>query len=118
MDEGRMNSARRGMISQIRHETGCSGKEAYEATKDPSFMREWVRVALRDDRSDGKPKVMRAPSYRARLKLLKQQTAIMDNNAKNRGRASRIRANLIRTLMEEGLSMIQAIRIARKRSDR
>lgn len=111
MDESSMNAARRAIISDIRHNTSCSGKDAYELSKDPEFMEKWVRVTVRNDRIDGKPKLKepRGPSFRSRLRLLKQMEAIQERNAlKKRSKVVR-RGNRIRKLMEKGMDLAQAI---------
>jgi hypothetical protein len=116
-----MNAARRQIISELRHQ-GLTGKEAYEATKDPSFMKDWVRVVIHDQREDGKPKRPPNPkkhSWKSRLRLLKQQRAIMEMKAIKRAAKSPsvIRGRMLNRMQKAGISMKKALNILRRNYD-
>lgn len=112
-----MNAARKALIADMRF-NGMTGKEAYEASKDPEFMKEWIRVSIRNQRVDGKPKLsQRKWDWRGRLRLTKTMHEIQIAKAKRAQSASKRRANQLRRMFEGGLSLTQALRIDRKRND-
>lgn len=113
-----MNAARRQIVSELRHQ-GMNAQEAYEASKDASFMEDWVRVVLHDQRPDGKPKRPKPQSHKARLRLLHQQREIMEKKALKRKKNSKavVRGHMLNRLQEAGFSMTKALNILRRKYD-
>lgn len=118
MDEGCMNAARREIVAELRNQ-GLTGKEAYEASKDPQFMDQWIRVSIKDSRVDGKTKRAKTNtvSWRHRLRELKKIKAIQLKKEIGKRKKTVARANRIRRMFEGGLTIVQALRIDRKASN-
>lgn len=110
-----MNAARRAIISDMRHR-GMSGKEAYEATKDPEIMAQWIRVTISNRLINGKPKlkVKKPPSWRNRLRLMKQMEAIQLKNLKKKRRPALVRAWRIQQMLEGGFTLDYALKILKR----
>lgn len=113
-----MNTARREIVAELRNQ-GLTGKEAYEASKDPEFMAKWIRVSIKDSRIDGKAKRAKTNvvSWQHRLRELKQLQAIQLRKQLKERKKTVARGNRIRRMFEGGLSVVQALRIERKQSN-
>lgn len=108
-----MNAARRAIIKEIQSTAGCTPKEAYEASKDPSWMRDWIRVSIKDNRSDGKPKPnLKRWDWRGRLRLVNKMQEIQEKKALRLQDESKRRANYLRKLFDLGYSLKEALKKA------
>ncbi len=76
-----MNAARRAIIADLRMQ-GLTGKEAYEASKRPEFMREWLRVQLSSRHLfEKKPKIYE-PGWISNYVAMRQLKALQKESVK------------------------------------
>lgn len=117
MDEGCMNPKRREIIADLRHQ-GMTGKEAYEASKDPELMKEWIRIVISNRKLnvvDMKPKVHDDPGW-IKNYIANRTIVAMKKEAslQSKSNMARKRKNFIAKLTQSGLSATKAIRIWEK----
>ena len=115
-----MNPARRAICADLRAR-GFTGKEAYEASKDPEFLEQWKRIVvskayLRE--VDQKPKVEKVESW---IKAFQQQRVIKSirQAAEKRSvqRAADLRKGFVAKCVSRGMSVNQAVRAWRRRHE-